>query len=60
MLKSQTQDEAGICAQSNEDLDHTSLQNGESKAYENNMEIHLDEPHTGKHVQCISKNFVGD
>lgn len=60
MLNSQTQDEAGICAQSNEDLDQTLLQNGECKAYDNNMETHPDESNTGKHVQCIFKIFVVD
>ncbi|KAK1357860.1 RNA-binding 5 [Heracleum sosnowskyi] len=43
----QTQDEGGICAQSNEDLDHTLLQNGEFKGYDNNMETRPDESNTG-------------
>lgn len=42
----QTQDEAGICAQSSEDLDHTLLQNGDSKGYDNTMETHPDKSNT--------------
>ncbi|XP_074375914.1 uncharacterized protein LOC141717649 isoform X2 [Apium graveolens] len=44
----ETQDEAGTCAQSNEDLDHTMLENGESKAYDKNMEILPDKSNTGE------------
>lgn len=58
MLKSQTQDEAGICAHSNEDLDQTLLQNGESKAYDYNMETRQDKSNTGKPVPSVFLRFL--
>lgn len=59
MLKSQAQDETGICAQSNKDLDHTLFQSGESKkAYNNNMETHPDEFNTGKPVRSVYLRFL--